>query len=181
MGVPRIYVKDNAEDPEIVFESAEGPEIVFESDELCHPARFEPLFGVSFETIEHRTCFQPAPQMGVPRIYMAANAGARFGLSDAVKKVFRVAWVGGDDPTKGVAYLWLTDKDKEALGDAVLTERVDAPPGDEVGYLLKKRLSPGAFPRHPNTPGPDIKKTVTEHAKYSIRQLPAFINLQGNQ
>jgi len=33
-----------AEDPEIVFESAEDPEIVFEGDELCHPARFEPLF-----------------------------------------------------------------------------------------------------------------------------------------
>ena len=37
-------VKDNAEDPEIVFESAEVPEIVFKSDELCHLARFEPLF-----------------------------------------------------------------------------------------------------------------------------------------
>jgi len=40
----RRSCKDNAEDPEIVFESAEDPEIVFDSDELCHPTRFEPPF-----------------------------------------------------------------------------------------------------------------------------------------
>jgi len=35
--------------------------------------------------------------------------------------------------------------------------------------FLKKRLSPGGFPRLPITAGPDHKKTVTKHAKYSIR------------
>jgi len=29
---------------------------------------------------------------------------------------------------------------------------------------LKKRLSPGDFPRHPKTVGPDNKKTVSKHA-----------------
>ena len=46
------------------------------------------------------------------------------------------------------------------------------------GLTLKKTSSPGDFPRHPTTPGPDNKKTVTKHAKHSIRRLPAFISLQ---
>jgi len=83
------------------------------------------------EDLVYERASQYARERGVPRIYMAANAGAKFGLSDAVKKCFRVQWVGGDDPSKGVSYLWLTDKDKEALGDAVVTERVDAPPVDD--------------------------------------------------
>jgi len=55
---------------------------------------------------------------------------------------------------------------------------------------LSKRLSPGDFPRHPQmpgpdnkktvTPGPDNKKTVTKHLQYSIRRLPAFISLQSH-
>eukprot|EP00965_Chrysotila_dentata_P009103 296287-Pleurochrysis_carterae.AAC.1 len=52
--------------------------------------------------------------------------GARFGLCDGVKKCFRVQW-NDYDPAKGVAYLWLTDKDREALGESVLTEPVAAP------------------------------------------------------
>jgi len=45
---------------------------------------------------------------------------------------------------------------------------------------FKKRPSPGDFPRHRNTEGPDSKNTVTKHDKYSIRGHPALISLQGN-
>ena len=45
------------------------------------------------------------------------------------------------------------------------------------GGELKKRLSPGDFPRHPKTVGPDNKKAVTKHANYSIRGHPAFVSL----
>lgn len=70
---------------------------------------------------------QFARQLRVPRLYVSANSGARFGLSEALKKVFRVQW-NDYEPTKGVEYLWLTDKDAEALGEAVHTVRVPAPP-----------------------------------------------------
>jgi len=100
--------------------------IVIANDITFMQGTFGPLEDLVFERAS-----QFARELGVPRIYMAANAGARFGLSEAVKKCFRVQWVGGDDPAKGIAYLWLTDKDREALGDAVVTERVDAPPSDE--------------------------------------------------
>ena len=63
----------------------------------------------------------------MPRVYIGANAGARFGLSDAVKKCFRVQWNHPYDTSKGINYLWLTDADKDKLGDAVVTERVMVP------------------------------------------------------
>lgn len=99
--------------------------IVIANDITFAQGTFGPMEDLVFERAS-----QYARELGVPRIYMAANAGARFGLSDAVKKCFRVQWVGGDDASKGVAYLWLTDKDKEALGDAVVTEVVQAPAVD---------------------------------------------------
>ena len=54
-----------------------------------------------------------ARALGIPRIYMAANSGARLGVSDAVKRCFRVHFVDASDPAKGVQYLWLSAKDKE--------------------------------------------------------------------
>ena len=52
---------------------------------------------------------------------------------------------------------------------------------DGFSQYLKKGLSSGVFPRHPTTVGPDNKKTMTKHAKYSIRGHPACISLEGNQ
>lgn len=50
--------------------------------------------------------------------------GARFGLSEMVKKSFRVQWNDPFDLSKGIKYLWLTDKEAEMLGPAVQTELV---------------------------------------------------------
>jgi len=44
-------------------------------------------------------------------------------------------------------------------------------------WLVKKSLSPGDLPRLTNTVGPGNKKTVTNHAKCSIRWHPAFIGV----
>ena len=45
-----------------------------------------------------------ARQEGLPRIYISANSGARIGLADEVKSVFKVAWVDPATPDK-VKYL----------------------------------------------------------------------------
>ena len=37
---------------------------------------------------------------GIPRIYIAANSGARIGLADEIKHMFQVAWVEPSDPYK---------------------------------------------------------------------------------
>ena len=48
---------------------------------------------------------------GYPRVYMAANSGARIGLAEEVKSRFRVSWIDDQDPTKGFEYLYLTDEE----------------------------------------------------------------------
>ena len=83
------------------------------------------------EDVVFQRASEYARGLGIPRIYMAANSGARLGVSDAVKKCFRVHFVDASDPAKGVQYLWLSAKDKEALGTAVVTEAVPVQPGDE--------------------------------------------------
>lgn len=37
---------------------------------------------------------------GIPRVYIAANSGARIGFADEIKHMFQVAWVDPADPNK---------------------------------------------------------------------------------
>ncbi|XP_058387618.1 acetyl-CoA carboxylase 2 isoform X2 [Diceros bicornis minor] len=48
---------------------------------------------------------------GIPKIYLAANSGARIGLAEEIKHMFQVAWVDPEDPHKGFKYLYLTPQD----------------------------------------------------------------------
>ncbi|NXX22259.1 ACACB carboxylase, partial [Podargus strigoides] len=48
---------------------------------------------------------------GIPRVYIAANSGARIGFADEIKNMFQVAWVDPEDPYKGFKYLYLTPQD----------------------------------------------------------------------
>ena len=100
-----------------------GREIVVISNDITFAnGTFGPLEDDVFEKAS-----QYARERGIPRIYLGANSGARFGLSDAVRKCFRIQWNDPYDLGRGIAYLWLTDKDCEALGPAVVTERVPVP------------------------------------------------------
>ncbi|XP_038231848.1 acetyl-CoA carboxylase 1 isoform X3 [Dermochelys coriacea] len=48
---------------------------------------------------------------GIPRIYVAANSGARIGLAEEIRHMFHVAWEDPDDPYKGYKYLYLIPQD----------------------------------------------------------------------
>ncbi|XP_072278492.1 acetyl-CoA carboxylase 1 isoform X1 [Pyxicephalus adspersus] len=48
---------------------------------------------------------------GIPRVYVAANSGARIGLAEEIRHMFHVAWEDPDDPYKGYKYLYLTPQD----------------------------------------------------------------------
>lgn len=85
---------------------------------------------------------------GLPRIYIAANSGARIGLSTAVRNVMRVKWRNDADPTAGFDYLYLDGSDvqrlpKEAVVSQIVTDPNDAParlrkiPGAPAAYKLK--------------------------------------------
>ena len=41
-----------------------------------------------------------ARSLGIPRIHIAVNSGARIGLAEEVKQLFQVAWVDNADPNK---------------------------------------------------------------------------------
>uniref|UniRef100_A0A670JFK2 acetyl-CoA carboxylase n=1 Tax=Podarcis muralis TaxID=64176 RepID=A0A670JFK2_PODMU len=48
---------------------------------------------------------------GIPRIYIAANSGARIGFADEIKHKFQVGWVDPAEPYKGFKYLYLTPQE----------------------------------------------------------------------
>jgi acetyl-CoA carboxylase/biotin carboxylase 1 len=52
-----------------------------------------------------------ARREGIPRIYVATNSGARIGLAEEVRALFRIAWRVPGDATKGLKYLYLTPAD----------------------------------------------------------------------
>eukprot|EP01046_Picozoa_sp_COSAG06_P005952 COSAG06_NODE_272_length_18674_cov_18.029717_5_plen_2141_part_00 len=52
---------------------------------------------------------------GIPRVYIAANSGARIGLAEEVRSCFKAAWKDPSDPSKGFDYLYLTSEDYHRL------------------------------------------------------------------
>ncbi|XP_063237346.1 acetyl-CoA carboxylase isoform X2 [Bacillus rossius redtenbacheri] len=67
-------------------------------------------FGPQEDFLFYRAS-QLARKMRIPRIYIAANSGARLGLAEEIKQLFRVAWEDPDEPEKGFKYLYLTTED----------------------------------------------------------------------
>ena len=44
-------------------------------------------------------------------MYIAANSGARIGLAEEIKHLYKVAWVDEAAPNKGFRYLYLSPSD----------------------------------------------------------------------
>ena len=54
--------------------------------------------------------------LGLPRVYIAANSGARIGLAEELKHLFKVAWEDKDAPDRGFRYLYLSPVDYMKVG-----------------------------------------------------------------
>lgn len=52
---------------------------------------------------------------GLPRVFLAANSGARIGMAQSLKSKFRIAWTDETDPAKGYRYIYLTQEDYDAI------------------------------------------------------------------
>ena len=63
-------------------------------------------------------------ELGLPRIYISVNSGARIGLADEVKKRFKVAWIDPNSPDKGYKHLYLTSPDFAEVKRETRTELV---------------------------------------------------------
>ena len=71
-------------------------------------------------------CTELARKLGIPRIYLSANSGARIGMADELVPHFSVAWNDPEKPEAGFKYLYLTpDKYKKfANAKDVITEKI---------------------------------------------------------
>ncbi|XP_016943121.3 acetyl-CoA carboxylase isoform X1 [Drosophila suzukii] len=67
-------------------------------------------FGIK-EDVLFAKASQLARQRKVPRIYISVNSGARIGLAEEVKAMFKIAWEDPEEPDKGFKYLYLTTED----------------------------------------------------------------------
>lgn len=66
-----------------------------------------------------------ARTLGIPRIYISANGGARIGLAEEVKSLFRIAWTDEKDPEKGFDYLYLLPQEFKKVEDSVRCEKIE--------------------------------------------------------
>jgi len=72
---------------------------------------------------------------GLPRVYIACNSGARIGLVESLKPLFKVAWKDEANPSLGFEYLYLSEDDYVGLPEgSVAAEKVVV--GGEVRYSL---------------------------------------------
>ncbi|EPX74755.1 acetyl-CoA/biotin carboxylase [Schizosaccharomyces octosporus yFS286] len=85
-------------------------------------------------------------QRGVPRLYLAANSGARIGVADELIPLFNVAWNNVNSPEKGFEYLYLTPEVQERLDKqdtkTIHTERIETESG-EVRYKITAIIGSG--------------------------------------
>ncbi|XP_029017802.1 acetyl-CoA carboxylase isoform X4 [Betta splendens] len=73
---------------------------------------------------------------GIPRVYLAANSGARIGLAEELKHMFQVAWVDPSDPYKGFKYLYLTPKDYTCISSTNAVHCHHVEEGGESRYII---------------------------------------------
>ncbi|XP_026198560.1 acetyl-CoA carboxylase isoform X2 [Anabas testudineus] len=73
---------------------------------------------------------------GIPRIYIAANSGARIGLAEEIKHMFQVAWVDPTDPYKGFKYLYLTPQDYTRISSTNAVHCHHVEEGGESRYII---------------------------------------------
>nr|XP_015828099.2 acetyl-CoA carboxylase isoform X2 [Nothobranchius furzeri] len=73
---------------------------------------------------------------GIPRVYIAANSGARIGLAEEVKHMFQVAWIDPADPYKGFKYLYLTPQDYTRISSTSSVHCRHVEEGGESRYII---------------------------------------------
>jgi acetyl-CoA carboxylase/biotin carboxylase 1 len=71
-------------------------------------------FGME-EDVLFKKASELARKLGLPRIYLSANSGARIGLAEELKQLFQVAWVDDTNPDKGYKYIYLTPSDYQRI------------------------------------------------------------------
>ena len=81
-------------------------------------------FGPQEDKFFHK-CTELARKLGIPRIYLSANSGARIGMAEEFIPHFSVAWNNPEKPDSGFKYLYLTPEKRAQLSQKhILTEKI---------------------------------------------------------
>jgi len=83
-------------------------------------------FGPQEDRFFHK-CSQLARKLGIPRIYLSANSGARIGMAEELIPHFSVAWKDPASQEAGFEYLYLTQEKKERFEDGALKHVITTP------------------------------------------------------
>ncbi|XP_030632156.1 acetyl-CoA carboxylase isoform X2 [Chanos chanos] len=109
-----------------------GREVIVIGNDITHQiGSFGPKEDVLFQKASAL-----ARQLGIPRLYISANSGARIGLAREIQHMFHVAWQDPADPYKGFKYLYLTPQDYKMVSalNSVHCEHVED--GGESRYKI---------------------------------------------
>jgi acetyl-CoA carboxylase / biotin carboxylase 1 len=89
------------------------------------------------EDVVFKMASEYARKRRIPRLYVAANSGARIGLADSVKKLFKVAFKEEDRPESGFDFLYLTNEDYQTLSaKGQVVNVVEATVGSQKVYRI---------------------------------------------
>jgi acetyl-CoA carboxylase / biotin carboxylase 1 len=112
----------------------QGREVVLIANDITYKAG---SFGTR-EDVVFKMASEYARRKGIPRLYVAANSGARIGLADSVKKLFKVAFKEEARPESGFNFLYLTKSDyHELLKQGPVVNVVEAVVGNESVYRIQ--------------------------------------------
>ena len=92
-------------------EYPQGRQVVLIANDITHKAG---SFGTR-EDVVFKMASEYARHVRVPRIYIAANSGARIGLAAEVKSRFRVAFKDPSKPDGGFDFIYVSKEDYTAL------------------------------------------------------------------
>ncbi|GIZ45206.1 hypothetical protein CKM354_000838600 [Cercospora kikuchii] len=94
-------------------------------------------FGPQEDRFFHK-CSELARKLGIPRLYLSANSGARIGMAEELIPHFSVAWKDPSKQEAGFDYLYLTPEKKARFEDGalkhVITEQITV--GNEVRHKI---------------------------------------------
>lgn len=119
-------------------EYPQGRDLILISNDVTFQAG---SFGVKEDQF-----FQKASEFarvcGLPRIYVSCNSGARVGLVEELKPLFKVKWLDPADCNKGFEYLYLLKQDYEKLPAGTVEAHKVSEAGEER-YVLDAIIGEG--------------------------------------
>mmetsp|Transcript_11034 Transcript_11034/g.27966 ORF Transcript_11034/g.27966 Transcript_11034/m.27966 type:complete len:2339 (-) Transcript_11034:105-7121(-) len=88
-----------------------GRQVVLIANDITHKAG---SFGTR-EDVVFKLASEFAREKRIPRLYVAANSGARIGVAESVRKTFKVAFKDTSKPENGFDFIYVTDEDYKVL------------------------------------------------------------------